>query len=130
MSNKKREFQLRKQGHTQELILKEEGQEYGQVLKLLGGSRINAMCFDGKERLCIIRGAIKKRTSIHVGDIILVSLRDFQDNKADIIHKYSSEDATQLKKKGLLPPHVVVGNIQDNDIDDEISDYEVAFEDI
>ena len=31
-----------------ELVYKEEGQEYGQVLKLLGSGRMEVSCFDGK----------------------------------------------------------------------------------
>jgi Translation initiation factor 1A / IF-1 len=37
---------------------------------------------------------------INVGDIILVSLRDYQDEKCDIIHKYTPDEARTLKKKG------------------------------
>jgi hypothetical protein len=35
--------------------------------------------------------------------IILISLRDFQDGKADVIMKYSSDEARQLKSYGELP---------------------------
>lgn len=37
------------------------------------------------------------------GDICLVSLRDFQDGKADIIMKYSADEARQLKAMNELP---------------------------
>ena len=37
------------------------------------------------------------------GDIILIGLREFQDDKADVIHKYYPEEARELKKKGELP---------------------------
>ena len=32
-----------------------------------------------------------------MGDLILISLRDFEDGKADIIHKYSAEEARSLQ---------------------------------
>jgi translation initiation factor 1A len=34
---------------------------------------------------------------IGVGDLILISLRDFEDEKADIIHKYTTEEARSLQ---------------------------------
>lgn len=37
------------------------------------------------------------------GDIVLVGLRDFQEGKADIIHKYTAEEARNLQSYGELP---------------------------
>ena len=37
-----------------------------------------------------------KRVWINNSDFVLVSLRDFQDYKADIIHKYNETDAKKL----------------------------------
>lgn len=37
------------------------------------------------------------------GDIILVGLRDYQDDKADVILKYNADEARLLKKQGELP---------------------------
>ena len=48
---------------------------------MLGNGRITAFCFDGKERLCHIRGKLRKKVWINTGDIILVGLRDYQDDK-------------------------------------------------
>ena len=36
------------------------------------------------------------------GDIVLLSLRDFQDNRADVIHKYTADEARNLKTYGEL----------------------------
>ena len=36
------------------------------------------------------------------GDIILLSLRDFQDDRADVIHKYTADEARNLKTYGEL----------------------------
>merc|ERR1711924_338641 len=47
-----------------ELIFKEDGQEYAQVLTMLGGGRLEAQCFDGIKRLCGIRGKMRKRVWI------------------------------------------------------------------
>ena len=86
-----------------ELYTKDDEQVYGQVLKMLGNGRLDAMCFDGKKRLCHIRGKMRKRQWVNVGDICLIALRDFQDDKADIILKYSADEARQLKQMGEIP---------------------------
>lgn len=37
------------------------------------------------------------------GDIVLVGLRDFQDDKGDVILKYNADEARTLKAYGELP---------------------------
>ncbi|KAK5143380.1 Translation initiation factor 1A [Rachicladosporium monterosium] len=86
-----------------ELVFKEEGQEYAQVLKMLGNGRLEALCFDGSKRLGHIRGKLRKKVWINQGDIILLSLRDYQDEKGDVILKYSADEARSLKAYGELP---------------------------
>ncbi|KAF9310553.1 Translation initiation factor 1A, partial [Podila horticola] len=91
------------EGEKRELVFKEDGQEYAQVLKMLGNGRVEAQCFDGEKRLAQIRGKMRKKVWINQGDIILLSLRDFQDDKADVILKYNTEEARNLKAYGELP---------------------------
>lgn len=86
-----------------ELVFKEDGQEYAQVIKMLGNGRVEAVCFDGTKRLCHIRGKLRKKVWINQGDIILVGLRDFQDGKADVIMKFFPEEARLLKSYGEIP---------------------------
>lgn len=43
-----------------------------------------------------------KKIWIVPGDIILLSLRDFQDDRADVIHKYTADEARNLKTYGEL----------------------------
>uniref|UniRef100_A0A0G4GS40 Eukaryotic translation initiation factor 4C n=1 Tax=Chromera velia CCMP2878 TaxID=1169474 RepID=A0A0G4GS40_9ALVE len=90
-------------GLKRELVTKEDGQEYGQVVKMLGNGRLEAFCFDGVKRLCHIRGKMRKKVWVNNGDIVLVSKRDFQDEKGDVIMKYSVDEARQLKNAGELP---------------------------
>ncbi|KAI8332611.1 nucleic acid-binding protein, partial [Chlamydoabsidia padenii] len=89
--------------NKRELDFKEEGQEYAQVVKMLGNGRLEAQCFDGVKRLAHIRGKMRKKVWINQGDIILLSLREYQDDKADVIQKYTPEEARQLKSYGELP---------------------------
>lgn len=84
-------------------MFKEEGQEYAQVTKMLGNGRLEAQCFDGTKRLAHIRGKMRKKVWINQGDIILLSLREYQDEKADVIQKYTADEARNLKAYGELP---------------------------
>lgn len=77
--------------------------EYAQVIKMLGNGRLEALCFDGAKRLAHIRGKLRKKVWINQGDIILLSLRDYQDEKGDVILKYSADEARSLKAYGELP---------------------------
>ncbi|KAF8695462.1 Eukaryotic translation initiation factor 1A, partial [Rhizoctonia solani] len=109
-----------------ELVFREDGQEYAQVVKMLGNGRLEAQCFDGEKRLAHIRGKMRKKVSlifptisgsggstigkvwINQGDIILLSLREFQDDKADVIVKYTADEARNLKAYGELPDTVKI----------------------
>lgn len=42
------------------------------------------------------------------GDIILVSLRDFQEDQCDVVHKYNSDEARTLKNVGELPENAKI----------------------
>ena len=112
-----------------ELNFKEEGQEYGQVLRMLGTGRVEAFCVDGVKRMCTIRGSMKNRVWINSGDIILVGLREFGDDKGDVILKYFDEEAKELKELGEIPEHVKINEGEfdfDEDGDDGGEDGEEA----
>ena len=56
------------------------------------------------------------------GDIVLLALREYQDTKADVIGKYSPDEARELKKRGELPATVRVndiGGLEDAAADDK-----------
>ncbi|AYV86982.1 MAG: nucleic acid-binding protein [Sylvanvirus sp.] len=104
-----------------ELTIKEEGQEYAQVIRMLGNGRLEGQCFDGVTRLCHIRGKMRKKVWINPGDIILVGLRDFQDGKADIIQKYAIDEARKLKSLGELPDQTQINTTDKiGEADDDI----------
>jgi len=102
-----------------ELIFKEDGQEYAQVIRMLGNGRLEAMCIDGEKRMCHIRGKMRKKVWVNTGDIVLVGLREYQDSKADVILKYLADEARSLKQYGELPE-----NIRVNDTDAMLGDGE------
>ncbi|KAL6062855.1 hypothetical protein STEG23_027491, partial [Scotinomys teguina] len=129
------------ESEKRELVFKEDGQEYAQVIKMLGNGRLEAMCFDGVKRLCHIRGKLRKKSFtrkmimkavyiwvwINTSDIILVGLRDYQDNKADVILKYNADEARSLKAYGELPEHA---KINETDTFGPGDDDEIQFDDI
>jgi translation initiation factor 1A len=134
------------ESEKRELIFKEDGQgmsfglqvikfiEYAQVQKMLGNGRLEALCFDGEKRLAHIRGKMRKKVEnsslkysniyqvwINQGDIILISLREYQDEKADVILKYTSDEARNLKAYGELPTDAKINeNTLDQDEEEEI----------
>ncbi|ERL84525.1 eukaryotic translation initiation factor 1A, X-chromosomal [Dendroctonus ponderosae] len=81
------------------------------------------MCFDGVKRLGIIRGKLRKKVWINQGDIILLGLRDYQDAKADVILKYTPEEARNLKLYGEFPESFKISDdvtFVENDLDEYI----------
>jgi translation initiation factor 1A len=77
----------------------------GVCTKLYGYDRILVKCQDGHERLCRIRGRMKRKVWIRIGDIILVSPWDFQtDSRGDVVVRYTTGQAETLRRKGFLPP--------------------------
>jgi len=83
-----------------------EDQLYGRVVRNLGGRNMLVYCNDNKVRLCHICGAMRKFNWLSIGDMVLISLRDFEKKpeekdryeKGDILAKYDSEHLGKLKK--------------------------------
>uniref|UniRef100_A0A0E0NDG2 S1-like domain-containing protein n=1 Tax=Oryza rufipogon TaxID=4529 RepID=A0A0E0NDG2_ORYRU len=109
-----------------ELVFKEDGQEYAQVARMLGNGRCEAQCIDGTKRLC----GSRRGTSFLVGlDIVLVGLRDYQDDKADVILKYMNDEARLLKAYGEIPDHVRLNEGVVDEDDAAAHDDYIQFED-
>jgi translation initiation factor 1A len=76
---------------------------------MLGNGRLEALCIaDGKLRQCHIRGKMRKKVWVAAGDIVLVALREYQDDKADVVAKYAPDEARELKKRGELPDGIKI----------------------
>jgi translation initiation factor 1A len=87
----------------------EDNQEYAQITKLLGNCRCSVLCVDGVERLAHIRGTMtKKKQWVKVGDLVLVSLREFEQSKCDVIYLYTLKEARRLKLLGELPNDIKI----------------------
>jgi len=75
----------------------------GIATRLLGFDRVLMKCQDGHERLCRLRGKMKRRVWIRIGGVVLVSPWDFQSHKrGDVIWRYKKSQAEWLRKNGYL----------------------------
>lgn len=88
---------------TKTLRFKEDGQEYAQITCMKGNCRFDVKCFDGKDRMAILCGSMRKRRFVNLRDVVLVSLRDFQDSVCDIIDNYNDNQVRELKKLKEIP---------------------------
>ena len=86
-----------------EMVLPAATDVLGVAVKLLGFDRVLVKCQDGHERLCRIRGKLKRRVWVREGDVVLVSPWDFQsDKRGDIFWRYRRSQSELLRKKGYL----------------------------
>ena len=60
------------EGQLREMVMPGEGQLLGIVTQMLGYDRLLVKCGDGHERVCRIRGKMKRRVWIKVGDVVLL----------------------------------------------------------
>lgn len=105
------------EGEKRELEFKQDGMEYGQVIKVMGGGRFEILGNDGTKRLGHVRGKMFKRVWINTGDVVLVSLRDYQDGKCDIMMKYNPDEIRSLKAYGELSGLSIDERDENSDID-------------
>jgi translation initiation factor 1A len=104
-------IQDRKKRVAKHRVLEEpdEGQKYGVVQDMLGSGRVKVICEDSHVRMGRIRGSMRKygnKVIIEKGDIVIVSLRDYEEDKLDIVHKYNYEECSCLSKQGSLPVNI------------------------
>ncbi len=104
-------FKKQKRGPSREreLVYAEEGQAYARVIKQLGDGRFECQIFNTDKDTNIVGkicGSMRKRVWINIGNIVLVSSRDFDSSNCDIIHKYTDEEAQNLKSYGELPSNI------------------------
>ncbi|KAJ7629139.1 hypothetical protein B0H17DRAFT_1110003 [Mycena rosella] len=118
--------------NERELVFRTNDQEYGQVIKALGSQQIEAMCFDGEIRIAHI-GGMREQVAIEQGDIVLLALRNSQEDiLAQVILKYTADETLRMRECGEFP-----GNARFNDPEPEFNgmfeygdDTEVDIDDI
>jgi len=98
----------------------EEHQMYGKAIQMYGNRRFKVQLFNEKldEKLAIIPGSMKgKRNWIKTSTIVLLGIREFQDNKVDVIYVYTEEQTKELVRRKEFSEKMLKNDEQD-DIDD------------
>ena len=130
MGGNKRKKGKKQVQEDRELTYKGESEEYAQVIKILGDGRFECNCTDGVKRIAHVRGKMRKRIWIANGDIILVSLRDFEPEKCDVVEKYKEKEVAKLKKAGEIPETMVLPSSSEAEEKEVKDDYgDIIFED-
>lgn len=112
-------------------ILKEEGTEYGKILERKGGPHMSVRLITGKVVMGVVRGKHRRRMWMTQNDIVLVGIRDFQDGKVDILHKYPEEHVRQLVEMEEITDAFTVGEgMSANMINDNIFGEKTEFDNI
>jgi translation initiation factor 1A len=107
--NKKQKKYLNN-SHNNDYNLDKENEEYAIVTKLLGNCRVSVVTNSGNECIGIIRGSLRKfskRILIEKADIVVVSIRDYQNSKVDIVHKFNREQIQLLIKEKNLAQSII-----------------------
>lgn len=83
-------------------LIKGKGEEYAYVQDKFGDGRFNVICYDKVSRLGIVRGKIKNYCRIQKSSLVLISIRDFEDGKCDILYEYLPDDIDKLLKNNII----------------------------
>ncbi len=111
------------QNNNQELrVIKEDGETYAVVKKILGCGQCMVTCVDGTSRICIIRNKFKGRgrssNMVEVGAWLLVGVREWEVKKngkesgCDLLHVYSSGDKEKLLQKNDINFAALLGTMK------------------
>tara|TARA_B100001094_G_C18058383_1_gene733710 strand:- start:390 stop:857 length:468 start_codon:yes stop_codon:yes gene_type:complete len=104
-----------------------EDQEYGKISTICGNGRFNIQCFDGKMRMGVLAGNMRKRMWVNKDDIVLISRWDFstEGDKCSIVYKYEPDEVKQLEKENEFPSNIKLDSESDfmeyGETDDNIS---------
>lgn len=105
VSNKKAKRGSRKGYRFNEIQYAEgDEQKYGKITKCLGDSRFTIKLLDDSELELtgLMKGSLKKRMWVKLDDIVLITLREFELDKCDIIGRYNDKQKTELFDNKLI----------------------------
>ncbi len=105
MSKKEEELsaQEKMESEIRRIKIPRAPQCFGLLTRMLGGSRMEVKCFDGKTRICRIPGRLKRKLWVREGDIVIAEPWEYSgDDKGDIIFKYTKTQINYLQNKGFL----------------------------
>ena len=97
--------------------------------QILGGRRVRSICEDGETRLSRIPGKMRRRQWVREGDLIVVQPWEFQDEKANVVMRYTKTQSLYLSRKGVLPEIVdLIGMSQDDEVSEVAEHDEIEAE--
>lgn len=105
VSNKKAKRGSRKSYRFNEIQYAEgDEQKYGKITKCLGDSRFIIKLLDDSELELtgLMKGSLKKRMWVKLDDIVLITLREFELDKCDIIGRYNDKQKSELFDNKLI----------------------------
>jgi translation initiation factor 1A len=74
----------------------------GVLAQRVGGGRMLISCMDGKTRNCRVPGRLRREMWLREGDVVIIEPWEFDNEKGDVLYKYSKAAIEKLKKDGLL----------------------------
>ena len=74
----------------------------GIIAQRCGASRMIVSCMDGKSRNCRVPGSKRRGLWLRDGDAIIIEPWEFDNDKGDVLFKYSPGEVQKLKRDGLL----------------------------
>jgi translation initiation factor 1A len=74
----------------------------GIIAQRVGGSRMIVSCMDGKTRNCRVPGRNRRGLWLREGDVIIVEPWEFDNDKGDVLFKYTPTAIERLKSMGKL----------------------------
>ena len=78
----------------------------GIITQRVGGSRMMVSCMDGKTRNCRVPGRKRRGLWLREGDAIIIEPWEFDDDKGDVLYKYTVTEVLKLKGMGKLDTNV------------------------
>ena len=74
----------------------------GIIAQRCGGSRMLVSCMDGKTRNCKVPGRKRRGLWLKEGDAIIVEPWEFDNDKGEVLFKYTDNQVVKLKDMGKL----------------------------
>lgn len=74
----------------------------GVITQRVGAGRMLVSCMDGKTRNCRVPGRLRRELWLREGDVIIVEPWEFDNDKGDILFKYTKAAIEKLKRDGLF----------------------------
>lgn len=91
--------------------LKQEGEMYALVEKMLGDGRASVLTEEKEQKIGWIRGKIRKAAWITPNSYVIITKRDFDESKVDIVHSIPYMDAKSLGIDDIFETNVTEHNI-------------------